>query len=135
MQKILEMFPLNSNWLYGGKGEPWTGEDISNYMYNPEQGINRSYKGGVDQEINKRFTDYRKETEMSQSSFANHIKISRDVVAAIENMRQNVPHYVIKNLAVYEMLRADWLILGMEPRKFVRKTISEELEEFKTTHE
>ena len=57
LQKILEMFPLNSNWLYGGKGEPWTGEDISNYMYDPKQGINRSYKGGVDQEINKRFTD------------------------------------------------------------------------------
>ena len=56
-------------------------------------------------------------------------------MAAIENMRQNVPHYVIKNLAVYEMLRADWLILGMEPRKFVRKTISEELKDFKITHE
>ena len=113
IRKIYEIFPVSHEWLIGGFGEPWTKEDISSHKYNEEVGLNVSYKAGVEENVTNRFLKIRQSVGLSQQAFAEKLNISRDVVASIENNRQNVPIYVMQSLIRELSINVNWLVFEL----------------------
>lgn len=124
LEDVIKTFPVQRIWLFTGEGDLWrvSESDLMKYIYSESQGLIIGYKKGPALDMSKRFRDLRETFKVTQGDFANELNIPRDVVAAIDNLRQNVPIYTMKNLHKVKKVNLNWLITGTG-EKFISSPI------------
>lgn len=110
LSNIVRMFPVNPDWLFAGSGTPWSG-DIEEFKYHEDTGLTTIPKE-ANEEINTRIRNIRLYLGISQASFGNELKLSRDIISAIENFRQNVTGYMLVALRDKYNVNFNWLFYG-----------------------
>ena len=110
IKNLTSMFPVSQEWIWMGKGNPWTMKDISKYINNEEE--RSSEHREVDEDINSRIKEVRAQSGYSQTIFASELGVTRDVITSIENMRTAPTIHMIKLIADKFEVNPLWLIYG-----------------------
>lgn len=111
LNNILKIFPVNQEWLFLGHGEPFTVDDISEYVYKKNK--DKEDDSGIETEINERFREVRLDSGLSQVLFASDMNLTKDMVASIESNRQNISITTLKKLSKKFNVSELWLLYGV----------------------
>jgi transcriptional regulator with XRE-family HTH domain len=108
LQTIVKVFPVSNEWLMIGKGQPFTKDDITDYKY-----VDLGQEPSMDIEVNQRLRQFRLDTGESQTIFADRVKVTRDVIAFIENNRQSITIPILKRAVKNCNINPMWLLFGI----------------------
>lgn len=109
LNNVLKVLPVSKEWLFLGQGQPFTADDVSPYVHTS---VKDRRKEQINHEINDRFRVIRQDKGLSQVLFGNDLGVTKDVVASIENKRQNVSVHIIIELAKKFDVNELWMLYG-----------------------
>lgn len=115
---ILEIFPVSKEWLYIGNGQPWTKDDLSDYIYEVRS---ESNQGDVDMDVNARLREIRNDSGLSQPVFAAALGLTKDIVAFIETGRTGISIPTLKKILKKYNVSDQWMLWGVGNKYKVRK--------------
>lgn len=109
IKNICSIFPVSREWMFIGKGNPFTSKELKPYFSDSEtHGDHRD----VNSEINSRIKAIRMALDYSQAIFAGELNVSRDVITSIETFRTSPSSTLIHRIALKYGVPPDWMVLG-----------------------
>lgn len=118
LMNLLQIFPIEEQWLYLGTGQPFKVDDITDHMFSRPESKTDDY---VDVEVNERFREVRMEKALSQPVFASTLDITKDVVAFIETGRSGITIPVLKRFVKKYGISEQWLLWGVGNKYKIKK--------------
>lgn len=105
IDNICTIFPVNRDWVFVGKGEPFL-RSIKEYIYKKREST-------IDSDLSDRIKSIRDDLGLSQSVFANSIGTTRDAISFIEVSRAAPPVALLKEIIRKYHIKSDWLLFGV----------------------
>lgn len=107
LENIHEIFPVDKEWLFTGKGDPWIADPKPFKLENTEVDHRE-----VDVDINNRIKSIRIQNGYTQAIFAGELNINRDIVSSIENLRTSANANIIKRMVAKFKVNPYWVLFG-----------------------
>lgn len=107
LNNITKMLPVSKDWLYLGRGEPFTVDDISPFLKS-----NKKRYDPVDRNINRRFAIVRDDANLTQAEYAAELGITKYTVTNIETSKNGINVVILKKLMEIFFVNPIWFLNG-----------------------
>lgn len=107
LTNIVKMLPVSKDWLFFGRGKPFTVDDISSCKKR-----NKKKYDPIDRKMNRRFAMVRGEADMTQPEFANELGVTKYTITNVETSKNGLNAVIVKKLMEVFNVNPIWFLTG-----------------------
>lgn len=122
IENICRLLPVSEEWLFLGKGnKPFTvtEKNLKPYINGSED---LDSHRDIDEAMNRRIRQVRINVGLTQAIFAGNLKVTRDVISALEVGKTAPSANFIKRMAIKYGVNPIWILFGEGPEKYNGKS-------------